>query len=64
VIDLFQVHMQDTTVGIDETLRALDDLVTEGKARYIGCSNYTGYRLTESLWVAEKRSTTTCARRS
>jgi aryl-alcohol dehydrogenase-like predicted oxidoreductase len=56
-IDLYQVHMQDTSVAIDETLRALDDLVTQGKVRYIGCSNYTGYRLTESLWTAEKLRT-------
>jgi aryl-alcohol dehydrogenase-like predicted oxidoreductase len=49
--------MQDTSVAIDETLRALDDLVTQGKVRYIGCSNYTGYRLTESLWTAEKLRT-------
>jgi aryl-alcohol dehydrogenase-like predicted oxidoreductase len=56
-IDLYQVHMQDTSVAIDETLRALDDLVTQGKVRYIGCSNYTGYRLVESLWVAEKART-------
>jgi aryl-alcohol dehydrogenase-like predicted oxidoreductase len=57
VIDLYQVHMQDGSVPIEETLRALDDLVTQGKVRYIGCSNYTGYRLTESLWVADKRNT-------
>jgi aryl-alcohol dehydrogenase-like predicted oxidoreductase len=56
-IDLYQVHMQDTTVAIDETLRALDDLVTQGKIRYFGCSNYTGYRLVESLWVAESQRT-------
>jgi aryl-alcohol dehydrogenase-like predicted oxidoreductase len=56
-IDLYQTHMQDTSVGIDETLRALDDLVTAGKVRYIGCSNYTGYRLVESLWTAEKLHT-------
>jgi len=56
-IDLYQVHMQDTSVEIDETLRALDDLVTQGKVRYIGCSNYTGYRLVESLWSAEKNRT-------
>jgi aryl-alcohol dehydrogenase-like predicted oxidoreductase len=49
--------MQDRTVGIDETLRALDDLVTQGKVRYVGCSNYTGYRLVESLWSAEKNRT-------
>jgi len=53
VIDLYQVHMQDTSVPIDETLRALDDLVTQGKVRYVGCSNYTGYRLVESLWRAD-----------
>jgi aryl-alcohol dehydrogenase-like predicted oxidoreductase len=56
-IDLYQVHMQDTTVAIDETLRALDDLVTQGKIRYFGCSNYTGYRLVESLWVADSLRT-------
>jgi aryl-alcohol dehydrogenase-like predicted oxidoreductase len=56
VIDLYQVHMQDTSVPIEETLRALDDLVTQGKVRYTGCSNYTGYRLVESLWAADKRS--------
>src|SRR3984957_17322935 len=55
VIDLYQVHMQDTSVPIDETLRALDDLVTQGKVRYFGCSNYTGYRLTEALWQSDAR---------
>lgn len=57
VIDLYQVHMQDRSVPIHETLRALDDLVTQGKVRYIGCSNYAGYRLTESLWSADKHGT-------
>ncbi len=57
VIDLYQVHMQDNSVTLDETLRALDDLVTQGKVRYIGCSNYTGYRLVESMWTAEKLNT-------
>jgi aryl-alcohol dehydrogenase-like predicted oxidoreductase len=54
-IDLYQVHMQDGSVPIEETLRALDDLVTAGKIRYAGCSNYTGYRLVESLWAADRR---------
>jgi aryl-alcohol dehydrogenase-like predicted oxidoreductase len=54
-IDLYQVHMQDRSVPIEETLRALDDLVRSGKVRYAGCSNYTGYRLTESLWVSDAR---------
>ncbi len=56
-IDLYQVHMQDGSVVIDETLRALDDLVTQGKVRYIGCSNYAGYRLAESLWAADRLRT-------
>jgi aryl-alcohol dehydrogenase-like predicted oxidoreductase len=54
-LDLYQVHMQDRSVPIEETLSALDDLVRQGKVRYTGCSNYTGYRLTESLWKAEAR---------
>jgi aryl-alcohol dehydrogenase-like predicted oxidoreductase len=57
VIDLYQVHMQDRNVAIDETLRALDDLVTEGKVRYIGCANYAGYSLVESLWAADRLQT-------
>src|SRR6267142_1553329 len=38
----------------EQSLRAMDDLVRAGKVRYVGCSNYTGYRLTESLWAADK----------
>jgi aryl-alcohol dehydrogenase-like predicted oxidoreductase len=55
-IDLYQVHMQDGTVPVEETLRALDDLVTAGKVRYVGCSNYTGVRLVESLWAADRKN--------
>ena len=40
---------------IEETLRAFDDLIRAGKVRYAGCSNYTGYRLTEALWAADRR---------
>jgi aryl-alcohol dehydrogenase-like predicted oxidoreductase len=57
VIDLYQVHLQDRNVAIDETLRALDDLVTQGKVRYIGCANYAGYSLVESLWAADRLQT-------
>jgi aryl-alcohol dehydrogenase-like predicted oxidoreductase len=53
-IDLYQVHMQDGTVPIEETIRALDDLVAQGKIRYFGCSNYAGYRLVESLWASDR----------
>jgi aryl-alcohol dehydrogenase-like predicted oxidoreductase len=51
-IDLYQIHMQDITVPEEETLRALDDLVSAGKILYIGCSNYAAYRLMHSLWLS------------
>ena len=51
-IDLYQIHMQDITVPEEETLRALDDLVSAGKVLYIGCSNYAAYRLMHSLWTS------------
>ncbi len=49
-IDLYQIHMQDIDTPEEETLRALDDLVRQGKVLYIGCSNYAAYRLMDSLW--------------
>jgi aryl-alcohol dehydrogenase-like predicted oxidoreductase len=49
-IDLYQIHMQDIDTPEEETLRALDDLVHQGKVLYIGCSNYAAYRLMDSLW--------------
>lgn len=52
-IDLYQIHMQDVDTPEDETLRALDDLVRQGKVLYIGCSNYAAYRLTESLLTSD-----------
>jgi len=55
-IDLYQVHMQDGSVPIDETLRAMDDLVRSGKVRYIGCSNYTGWQLMKALAIADARN--------
>jgi aryl-alcohol dehydrogenase-like predicted oxidoreductase len=51
-IDLYQIHMQDITVPEEETLRALDDLISAGKVLYIGCSNYAAYRLMHSLWLS------------
>ncbi len=54
-VDLYQVHMQDRSVPIEETLSALDDLVRAGKVRYLGCSNYAAYRLVEALWAADRR---------
>ncbi len=55
-IDLYQTHSFDENTPIDETLRALDDLVHEGKVRYIGCSNYPAWRLTEALWTSRMYS--------
>ncbi|MDF1561582.1 MAG: aldo/keto reductase [Deltaproteobacteria bacterium] len=51
-VDLYQIHMQDIETPEEETLRALDDLVREGKVLYLGCSNYAAYRLVESLDLA------------
>lgn len=51
-IDLYQIHMQDTSTPEDETLRALDDLVRAGKVLYLGASNYAAYRLVDSLWTS------------
>jgi len=54
-IDLYQTHSYDPETPIEETLRALDDLVRAGKVRYAGCSNYPAWRLMESLWVSDSR---------
>jgi aryl-alcohol dehydrogenase-like predicted oxidoreductase len=53
-IDLYQCHGWDPHAPIEETLRALDDLVRSGKVRYIGCSNYSAWHLMKSLAVSER----------
>lgn len=53
-IDLYQIHRPQSDVPIDETLRALDDLVRAGKVRYIGTSNFAAWQLMESLWVSRE----------
>jgi aryl-alcohol dehydrogenase-like predicted oxidoreductase len=55
-IDLYQIHLQDIRTGEEELMRALDDAVRAGKIVYVGCSNYTAYRLVESLWTSDKRN--------
>lgn len=52
-IDLYQTHSVDPETPLEETLRALDDLVRAGKVRYIGCSNYPAWLLTKSLWISD-----------
>jgi aryl-alcohol dehydrogenase-like predicted oxidoreductase len=55
-IDLYQVHSFDPCTPQEETLRALDDLVRTGKARYIGASNYTGWQLMKALATSERQN--------
>ncbi|MEX0786024.1 MAG: aldo/keto reductase [Dehalococcoidia bacterium] len=51
-IDLYQIHFPDVNTPIEETMRALDDVVRQGKVRYIGCSNFAGWQVVEAQWVA------------
>ena len=51
-IDLYQMHRPDPDTPIEETLDALDDLVTQGKVRYIGNSNFSGWQIADADWIA------------
>jgi aryl-alcohol dehydrogenase-like predicted oxidoreductase len=53
-IDLYQIHRPTSEIPIDETLRALDDLVRSGKVRYIGTSTFAAWQLVESLWASKE----------
>ncbi len=53
-LDLYQIHRPMSDIPIDETLRALDDLIRAGKVRYVGTSTYAAWQLMESLWVAKE----------
>ena len=53
-IDLYQVHWWDPDTPIEETMITLNDLVRQGKIRYIGCSNFQAWQLARSLWVSNK----------
>jgi aryl-alcohol dehydrogenase-like predicted oxidoreductase len=53
-IDLYQAHSDDRETPLDETLGAFDDLVRQGKVRYIGASNYAAWRLTRALWESDR----------
>ena len=54
-IDLYQVHEWDGQTPIEETMEALDTLVRQGKVRYIGCSNYSGWHISKALAAADSR---------
>lgn len=53
-IDLYQIHRPQADVPIDETLRALDDLIRAGKVRYIGTSTFPAWQVMESLWISRE----------
>ena len=53
-IDLYQMHRPQADIPIDESLRAMDDLIKSGKVRYIGSSMFPGWRIIESLWAAKE----------
>jgi aryl-alcohol dehydrogenase-like predicted oxidoreductase len=57
-IDLYQMHRPDDATPIEETLSALDDLVREGKVRYLGSSNFTGWQVADAEWTARTRGLT------
>ena len=52
-LDVYLVHAFDKTTPLDETVRALDDLVHAGKVRYIGCCNYAAWQVCRTLWIAD-----------
>lgn len=54
-IDLYQMHRPDPYTPIEETLSVLDDLVREGKVRYLGCSNFAGWQIVDADWAARSR---------
>ena len=54
-IDLYQLHAPDPLTPMEETLRALDDLVSSGKVRYVGCSNVPAWGVADAAWIAETR---------
>lgn len=53
-IDIYYQHVPDYSTPIEETLRALDDMVRSGKVRYIACSNFRAWRLCEALWTSDR----------
>lgn len=55
-IDIYYIHHVDTQTPLEEMLRALDDLVHQGKVRYIACSNYEAWRLMEALWISDTKN--------
>lgn len=57
-VDLYQMHEPDPVTPLEETLDVLDDLVREGKVRYVGCSNFAAWQLVDAAWTARASGTT------
>lgn len=57
-IDVYLVHSFDELAPLEETIRALDDLVSSGKVRYVGCCNYAAWQVCKALWVADRINAT------
>jgi 1-deoxyxylulose-5-phosphate synthase len=57
-VDLYQLHNVDQSTPVYETLSTLDDLVRQGKVRYIGCSNFLAWQICEALWAADRKNLT------
>ena len=55
-IDLYLLHAFDDKTPLEETLRTLDDMVRQGKVRYIGCSNFRSWKIMEALWISDARN--------
>ena len=53
-VDLYQVHFWDPETPLEETMRTLDDMVRQGKIRYIGCSNFAAWQLCKALWISDR----------
>ena len=53
-IDLYILHRPDYDTPVEESLRAVDDLIRQGKVRYAGCSNFYGFQLSDALWTADR----------
>jgi 1-deoxyxylulose-5-phosphate synthase len=55
-VDVYLAHIYDATTPLEETVRALDDVVRSGKARYVGCCNYAAWQVCRALWIADTRN--------
>jgi aryl-alcohol dehydrogenase-like predicted oxidoreductase len=55
-LDIYYAHMPDYDTPLEETIRAMDDLVRQGKVRYLGCSNFRAFQLCKALWISDKHN--------